>query len=90
MVMLLVQHNMFFNLSDHLCTLIRNELKASAVAESFSCSRTKTAAIVNCLEDNFFQKLKIDMQNLPYSLMLDSSNDNGVEKTFPVMVHIYD
>ncbi len=30
------------------------------------------------------------MQNLPYSLMLDSSNDNGLEKMFPVTVRIYD
>ena len=90
MVMLLVQHNTFFNISDHLCPLIRNEFKGSAVAESFSCSRTKTAAIVNCLGDHFFENLKTDMQNLPYSLMLDSSNDNGVEKMFSVMVRIYD
>jgi hypothetical protein len=30
------------------------------------------------------------MQNLPYSLMLDASNDNGLEKMFPVTVRIYD
>ena len=88
--MLLVQHNTFFNISDHLCPLIRNEFKGSAVSESFSCSRTKTAAIVNCLGDHFFENLKTDMQNLPYSLMFDSSNDNGVEKMFPVTVRIYD
>ena len=90
MVMLLVQHNSFFNISDHLCPLIRNEFKGSATAEQFSCSRTKVAAIVNCLGDHFFKELVTDMQNLPYSLMLDSSNDNGLEKMFPVTVRIYD
>ena len=84
MVMLLTQHNTFFNISDHLCPLIRNEFKGSEVAQLFSCSRTKTAAIVNCLGDHFFDKLKSDMQNMPYSLMLDASNDNGIQKMFPI------
>ena len=30
------------------------------------------------------------MQNLLYSLMLDASNDNGLEKMFPVTLCIYD
>ena len=27
---------------------------------------------------------------MPYSLMLDSSNDNGIYKMFPTMVRIFD
>ena len=30
------------------------------------------------------------MQNMPYSLMLDSSNDNGIQKMFPITVRIFD
>ena len=90
MVMLLIQHNTFFNISDHLCPLIRNEFKGSEVAQSFSCSRTKTAAIVNCLTDHLFDKLKLEMQNMPYNLMLDASNDKGIQKMFPIMVRIFD
>ena len=88
MVMLLIQHNT--TTYHHLCLLIRNEFKGSEVAQSFSCSRTKTAAIVNCLGDHFFEKLKLDMQNMPYSLMLDVSNDNGIQKMFPITVRIFD
>ena len=90
MVMLLIQHNTFFNLSDHLCPLIRNEFKGSEVARSFSCSRTKTAAIVNCFGDHFFNELISEMQNMPYSLMLDSSNDNNIQNMFPITVRIFD
>ena len=90
MVMLIVQHNTFFNLSDHLSPFIRKEFKGSSVAESFQCGRTKTAAIVNCMGDYFFNKLKADMQELPYSLMLDGSNDAGIEKMFPVTVRVFD
>ena len=80
-VMLLIQHNTFFNLSDHLSQLNRSEFKGSNAADNFTCGRTKTAAIVNCLGNHFFEHLKSDMQELPYSLMLDGSNDNGI--SFP-------
>ena len=90
MAMLIVQHNTFFNLSDHLAPFIRKEFKGSSVAESFQCGRTKTAAIVNCIGNYFFEKLKTDMKDLPFSLMLDASNDNGVEKMFPITVWIFD
>ena len=55
-----------------------------------SCGRTKTAAIVNCLGDHFFEKLKSDMQEMPYSLMLDGSNDTGLSKTFLITVRVFD
>ena len=55
-VMLLIQHNSFFNISDHLSPLIRSECRESQAAENFSCGRTKTAAIVNYLGDHFFEK----------------------------------
>ena len=68
-VMLLIQRNSFFNISDHLSPLIRSEFKASQAAENVSCGRTKTA-IVNRLGDHFFKKLKSDMQERSYSLMM--------------------
>ena len=55
-----------------------------------SCGRTKTAAIVNCLGDHFFKKLKGDMQEMPYSLMLDASSGTGLSKTFPMTVRVFD
>ena len=55
-----------------------------------SCGRTKTAAIVNCLGDHFFEKLKSDMQEMPYSLMLDGSSGTGLSKTFPMTVRVFD
>ena len=66
--------------------LTRSEFRGSQAAEMFLCGRTKTAAIVNCLGDHFFEKLKSDMQEMPYSLMLDGSNDTGLSKTFPITV----
>ena len=85
-VMLLIQHNSFFNTSDNLSPLIRSEFSGSQAAENFACGRTKTAAIFNSLGDHFFKKLKSYMQEMPYSLMLDGSNDTGLSKMFPITV----
>ena len=49
MDILLVHHNTFFNLSDHLTRYITREFKGSSAAENFACGRTKAAAIVNCV-----------------------------------------
>ena len=88
-VMLLIQHNSFFNISDHLSPLIRREFRGSQAAENFSFGRAKTAAIVNCLGDHFLEKLKSDMQEMPYSLMLGGSNDTGLSKIFPIKVQVF-
>ena len=87
MVMLLIQHNSFFNISDHLSLLTRSEFRRSQAAENFSCGRTKTAAIVNCLGDHF---LKRDMQEIPYGLILDGSNDTDLSTMFPITVRVFE
>ena len=90
MAMLVIHHNTFFNLSDHLTPYINNEFKGSRAAENFSCRRTKTSTIVNCVGDQFQLDLIFDLKKLPFSLMLDGSNDTGVVKIFPVAVRIFD
>ena len=52
--------------------------------------QNKNAAIVNCIDDYFFENLNDNMQNLPFSLMIDGSNDTGIQKEFPVTICIYD
>ena len=44
-VMLLIQHNSFFNISDHLSSLLRSEFRGSQTAENFSCGRAKIARV---------------------------------------------
>ena len=68
--MLIVQHNTFFNSSDHFSALIRNEFKGSPFVESSTCGKTKTRAIVNCIGYNCFEKLVGDMKEKPFSIML--------------------
>ena len=81
---------MIFPLSDHLTPYINNEFTGNRAAENFSCGRTKTAAIVNCVGDQFQLDLIADLKKLTFSLMLDGSNDTGVLKMFPVTVRMFD
>ena len=78
--MFIVQHNTFFNLSDHLTKIVRQEFSDSQAGRGCSCGRTKTAALINCIGDHVFNDLKSSMQLQTFSIMLDASNDTGIEK----------
>ncbi|CAB3991851.1 Hypothetical predicted protein, partial [Paramuricea clavata] len=86
MALMIVHHNTFFNLSDHLTPIIKSEFHGSAAAEKFSCGRTKTSAIVNCIGADFKIELVNYMKNSPFSIMIDGSNDNGIAKMYPITV----
>ena len=90
MVLLIVHHNTFFNLSDHLTQYVKGDFKESKATKNFSCGRTKTAAIINCIGDDIKQELVKDMSQSPFSIMVDGSNDAGLEKMFPICVRIFD
>ena len=86
----MVQHNSFFNILDHSALIIRSEFSDSKVAKKFTSGKTKTAAIVNSIGDYFFEELKSSMEENPFSIILDGSNDNGLEKMYPITIRIYD
>ena len=69
---------------------MKGEFKDSKAAENFSCGRTKTAAIINCTGDDIKQELVKGMSQSPFSIMVDGSNDAGLEKMFPICVRIVD
>ena len=89
MALLIVHHHTFFWLSDHLTPYIQSEFKGSKAAENFSCRRTKTATIVNCLGSHYQKELISDLRSTPFSVMLDGSNDTGLAKMFPVTVRVF-
>ena len=80
--MMLVQHNTFMNISDHLTPIINKYFKDSDAGKTYMCRRTKTAAIVNYM----FENVKSSMQQGPFSLLLDAGNDTGIQKMFPITV----
>lgn len=86
--MFLFQHNTYFNESDHLTRIIRQEFHDSKAAKVYLCGRTKTSTTVNCIGDRVFKELKSAIQTQPFSVSLDASSDVGIEKMFPITVCI--
>ena len=87
---LLAQHNVPLALADHLSPLIRDVLD-SEVAKGYSCAKTKTSCILNnAIGPEFQHELVSLMQQSPYSLCIDGSNDTGLFKMNPLTVRIFD
>ena len=85
----LVQHNV--PLADHLSPLFQNIFPDSEIAKSYASAGTKTTCIANgslapSLKSALVQKMKL----APFSLAIDCSNDNGVEKMNPLTVRFFD
>ena len=45
---------------------------------------------MNCIGAELKDQLVNDMQNSPFSIMIDGSNDIGIAKMYPIAVRIYD
>ena len=69
---------------------MKGEFKDSKAAKNFSCRKTKMAAIINCIGGDIKQELVKDMSQRPFSIMVDGSNDAGLEKMFPICTCIFD
>ena len=63
MAAMLVHHNTFFNLLDHMMQYVTTEFKGSPAAENFSGGCTKTSVIVNCIGNILQEQLIQDMKN---------------------------
>lgn len=88
--MLLAQHNIPLSLADHLSPLIRNVFDG-VVAKGYACAKTKTSCILNgAVAPVFKTQLVSVMQEMPYSLCVDGSNDSGLEKINPLTVRTFD
>ena len=59
-------------------------------AGTFPVLEPKKGAVIYAIGDHVFENLKTNMQSQPYSLMLDATNDVGIEKMYPIVVRIYD
>ena len=64
--MFIAHHITLFNLLDNLDRIIRQEFRDSRAWKVYSCGRTKTSSIVNCIR--VFEELKSAIQTLPLKL----------------------
>lgn len=87
MSLLLAQHNVPLALADHLSPLICDVFDGE-VAKGYACAKTKTTCILNrAVTPQFREELVSLMQQAPYSLSVDGSNDTGLN---PLTVRVYD
>ena len=78
------------SLADHLSPLIRDVFDGD-VAKGYAFAKTKTCCILNrAVATEFKGELISAMQKAPYSLSIDGSNENGIQKMNPLTVRIFD
>ena len=86
----IVKHNIYFLASDHATKLFSKIFPDSAITKKFSCSHTKTTAIVKkALAPHFIQRVIESMSSGPFSLMMDESNDRR-NKSCIILVRLLD
>ena len=93
----LAEHNIPFRVMDHLSPLICETFHDSAIAEEFSCKRTKTAALTyNVLAKSFKSSLQKDInatgnENLQkfVSLIIDETTDKGTKKCMAIVINYF-
>ena len=91
--MLLVQHNIPVAVTDHLSPLLTNIFPDSTihVAQGYASARTKTTCVLNgSLAPHFKSGLVTAMSWEPFSIIVDGSNDTGLEKMNSMTVRLFD
>ena len=92
----IAEHNLPFRTGDHFTKLVKKMFPDSEIARQFQCSRTKTSVITNYgngkwVHDQLVASLTDSSQPVFFSLLVDESNDRGVEaKDLVVLVRFFD
>ena len=84
---MLVQHNIPLSLADELTPMFKDIFPDSDIATSYASRRTKTTCIINGAIAPSYQRALVDhMKVNPFSVSVDGSSDNGLEKMNPLTV----
>lgn len=87
----IVEHNLPLAVADHAGPLFKSMFPDSNIAAKYGCARTKTTAIINnALSTELTEPVLMAVKTSPFTLSVDGSNDNGVEKLYPMAVRIWD
>lgn len=83
------EHNLPFNVMDHLSECIGASFPDSEIAKKFSSKRTKTTAIVNNVTGSFSFETTLKLLNTnKFSLIVDESTDTGVIKHLSLVARL--
>ena len=88
---MLVHYNIPLALADELTSLFQDIFSDTEIAKNCSSRRTKTACIINGAVAPFFQQNLVEhIKKNPFSIAIDGSSDNDLEKMNPLTVRIFD
>ena len=82
---MIVKLNMPFTTSDLITKTVKAAFPDSAIAQKYSCGRSKATTIVKELAKDAKKELVVQMKEGPFSLATDGNNDQK-EKQFPVVI----
>lgn len=80
----LIEHNIPLSCADHIGSLLRKIFPKDEIAKNYSCARTKTSAIASEMASTCQSGLITALQNQPFCLATDGSNDSG-SKLYPIV-----
>ena len=87
----LSEHNISFNVMDHLSDLLPKLFPDSNIANAIKCKRTKTKCIIrNALAPHFHQELVNKLCQKPFSLIIDETTDISTHKELALVTRQYD
>ena len=87
----LIQHNLPIATAGHLGPLFKTIFPDSKIAQSYACSATKTAAIMNKAMGNRCHSYIVEhCKNHSFSLGIEGSSDTYVKKMNPVTIKLFD
>lgn len=87
----LIQRNLPVATAGHLGPLFKTIFPDSKITQSYACSATKTAAIINkAMGPHCHQYTVEHCKNHPFSLGIDGSSDTDVKKMNPVTIKLFD
>ena len=88
---MLVQHNIPLAVADELTPLFHDIFPDSDIAKNYASKQTKTACIINgAIAPLYQQQLIESMKHDPYTIAIDGSSNNSIEKMNPLTVRIFD
>ena len=86
----IVEHNLPISVSDHMGPLFRQMFPDSDIAKNYASAHTKTNGIINdAIAPPMQEDLVSMMKYQPYSLAIDGSSNNNLEKMNPLTVRVF-
>ena len=83
------EHDVAFNVAEHLPNLIKTVCPDSEISNKINCSRAKTTAIVNnVIGKSSFEELISLLRSNKFSLIVDESTDKGCVKHLAVVARV--